>query len=154
MNTKICTKCEVKKFLKEFKKDKTRSNGKSSWCKVCHARAVAEYNKKNRDKANERNRKYRINNKEKVKLRRKYDKALRRARKKLATPSWIDLKSIKEFYNYCPEGYHVDHIIPLQHNLVCGLHTIDNLQYLSAKDNIKKNNYFDNTLNNNSWREL
>lgn len=66
--------------------------------------------------------------------------ASRKKRVKLATPKWADLKAIREFYFNCPEGYHVDHIIPLNGRIVSGLHTIANLQYLSATDNLKKSN--------------
>lgn len=57
-----------------------------------------------------------------------------------ATPSWSDKKAVREFCKACPPGYHVDHIFPLNGATVCGLHVIENLQYLPAKENISKSN--------------
>ncbi len=69
--------------------------------------------------------------------------AKRRALKLRATPAWADLEAIKQFYANCPEGYHVDHIIPLKGKNVCGLHVLNNLQYLPAKENLQKSNKYD-----------
>lgn len=66
--------------------------------------------------------------------------AKRRASKLNATPKWADLEAIKLFYKNCPKGYEVDHIIPLQGKEVCGLHVLNNLQYLSKHENRQKYN--------------
>jgi hypothetical protein len=63
-----------------------------------------------------------------------------RAAKLSAIAPWADLDKIAEIYNNCPEGYHVDHIFPLQGENSCGLHVENNLQYLPAKDNLSKSN--------------
>lgn len=68
--------------------------------------------------------------------------AKRRAKKLSATPYWANYEKISKFYENCPEGYHVDHIYPLQGKEVCGLHVLENLQYLPAIENIRKNNKF------------
>ena len=68
----------------------------------------------------------------------------RRATKLNAIVGWTNLEKIKEIYKNCPKGYHVDHIVPLQGENVSGLHVENNLQYLTAKQNIAKGNkYFE-----------
>src|SRR5580693_1086202 len=44
--------------------------------------------------------------------------ALERA---LATPKWVNIEAICEFYANRPKGYHVDHIVPIKGKNVCGL---------------------------------
>lgn len=108
----------------------------------------------------ERARAYYLANKEKVleqaKLRKLAnrdkvyaDKAKRRSIKLNALASWADLAIIRSIYKEAKLlreqtgiTYHVDHIIPLQHPLVCGLHCEANLQILTAYENLVKSNTF------------
>lgn len=64
----------------------------------------------------------------------------REAHIKIATPPWADTQKINEIYLARPFGFHVDHIYPLRSDWVCGLHVPENLQYLSAEENLKKGN--------------
>lgn len=62
---------------------------------------------------------------------------------KQRTPAWADKDAIRDFYKACPKGYHVDHRIPLRGRNVSGLHVMENLQYLPAVENMKKNNRYE-----------
>lgn len=66
--------------------------------------------------------------------------AKRRAAIRKRTPLWADMDAIKGIYANCPDGYHVDHIVPLQGKTVCGFHSHHNLQYLTAAENQRKFN--------------
>ncbi len=91
-----------------------------------------DWNSTNRDIRNS----YAKNNKSKF----AYQSAKRRAQKLLATPKWADVGKIKEMYDNRPDGYEVDHIIPLLGKDVCGLHVEANLQYLTVAENRSKSN--------------
>lgn len=66
--------------------------------------------------------------------------AQKRAKKFKATPPWADLEKVRAIYRARPAGQHVDHIVPLNSPIVCGLHWEGNLQYLPARDNMSKKN--------------
>ena len=59
-----------------------------------------------------------------------------RAKQKNATPDDANKILIKKIYELCPEGYEVDHVIALAEG---GLHHENNLQYLPAMENRRKN---------------
>lgn len=70
--------------------------------------------------------------------------------KKNRTVSWADDSKIAVFYREAQRltdltgiPHHVDHIIPLQGELVSGFHHEDNLQVLTQFENISKNNKYE-----------
>ncbi len=59
------------------------------------------------------------------------------ARRKYQTPIGEDIKAIQQFYLNCPNGYEVDHIMPISRG---GSHSLENLQYLTKEENRRKSN--------------
>jgi len=73
----------------------------------------------------------------------------RRKKRDKSIPPWADRKAIKAIYIKASQltietgvKHEVDHIIPSNHQLVCGLHVENNLQILTEYENTKKSNSF------------
>lgn len=71
----------------------------------------------------------------------------RLAKKYQATPKWRNTFFIGEIYHLAKlrtqclgVKHHVDHIVPLRHPLVCGLHVEHNLRVVPARVNQQKSN--------------
>jgi DNA-directed RNA polymerase subunit M/transcription elongation factor TFIIS len=146
LNLGFCSGCSSLHLKEAF-------HSNSFYCKECHKSYYIKNRKQRLDYSNsynkrseviERkkhyNREYAVSNKEKFREK----SAKRRAALLQRTPAWADVKKIKEIYYNCPEGYEVDHIIPLQGVYVCGLHIETNLQYLTPLENRQKSNKYDN----------
>lgn len=115
---KWCGHCRQVLAFSSFASNTAQKSGLNTYCKECQLKTT---------KVTQANRQS------------KY-----RAAQLQRTPSWANLEKIKEIYTTCPIGYHVDHIIPLQGELVCGLHVENNLQHLLAEDNLQKSNKYTN----------
>lgn len=132
---KHCGSCKAIKAKTEFTISKDTSDGLNRKCKYCNKVSNAYWYENNKDY----HRQYLINNRASFNL----NSAKRRAIEKSAIPSWANIEKIKEIYINCPEGYHVDHIVPLQGKYICGLHVESNLQHLTVEENLSKGNRFD-----------
>lgn len=105
-----------------------------------------EYYLKNKDKINSRGRDW---NKNKRDLKNSLT-AKRRASKKKATPKWLTAEHFSQILSFYTQAkllqketgvkYEVDHICPLQSDLVCGLHVPWNLQVIPKIENNQKSN--------------
>lgn len=144
-----CTICSKKKQTHEFYLRANGSVGEYK-CKLClsekrkdkyvndyenvrriNRKAVSEYQKRNKD----------IN---------AAKTALYNSRKNNRTPTWLskdDISKIKSIYKMCRAiskktevPHQVDHIVPLNGELVSGLHVPWNLQILPKSDNLSKSN--------------
>lgn len=75
--------------------------------------------------------------------------AERKARRRNATPAWANKAAIAALYELAQQRtaasgvpWHVDHIVPLKHPLVQGLHVEHNLRVIPGAENISKRNRF------------
>lgn len=138
-NYKCCNKCHEIKKLDNFHKNKSREDEYHAACKSCANTYHRVLHNATIEHQKERSKKYYNTHKKEALIK----AAFRRAELINRTPQWVDKTKIQEVYKNCPEGYHVDHVIPLNGDLVSGLHVPENLQYLTAKENLAKSNKFE-----------
>lgn len=121
---KYCSSCKEAHPTSEFSNNSSTDDGLQANCNSCRSTLNSGYYNNNKSSFIHKNN-------------------LRRANKLQATPIWANLDKIKDIYDNCPEGFHVDHVIPLNNDLVCGLHCELNLMPIPAKENLSKSNKFD-----------
>jgi hypothetical protein len=161
-----CSVCKSEKESAEFYADKRNTvKGVSSKCKECAKAYSKAHPEPYTEKSKERAKKWREDNlehcreQERVKRERNIDsyraasrmwsknnlhvKAERRALQKNSVPDWAESEKIRTVYQKARLfGMAVDHIVPLKHPLVCGLHVWSNLQLLDKGMNSSKRNYY------------
>lgn len=81
------------------------------------------------------------------------DRKNRRRKHRDASPAWLsvaDKEAMRATYRMAMQlskttgtPYVVDHIVPLRHPLVCGMHVPWNLQVMTREENLKKSNKHD-----------
>lgn len=140
-----CIDCAKKRSRQQYAKDpQAWKDGAMRW--------YAE----NRELVNARQREWRARNKDKRAAvckswnERNQDKraeAVARRRAKIFTPAWANKQAISGFYSEAKKieaetgvKHHVDHIVPLNSPIVCGLHVESNLQIIPASENVLKRN--------------
>lgn len=137
----------------------------SGQCSQCSRENSRSYRSKNLEYCRSKHQQWCINNKNTIRKNssnwaknnkaKKCEISIRYyASKMRAIPSWFDKKAVLEFYtqaellsNQTGILHHVDHIIPLQGELVCGLHVQNNLRVITMSENCSKgNNIIDELL--------
>lgn len=165
MSSKTCRTCNQEKVLDEFYcRQKPNGPYYNLDCKSCFSNRNRDYRKSNSEQVKLVEKTYWLKNKDKnrakskkhYELNKSFYKAKsseRRATKRQATPSWLSKRHKKEIQDLfwlaqdlrsvTGEEYHVDHIVPLTNEIVCGLHVPWNLQILPSDINLSKSNSFD-----------
>lgn len=135
---KRCSNCKIYKEVTKFTPSVTSTDGLQAWCHDCKQPKTNEYLRQNKPRMNAH-------------------RAKRRHRKAQATPNWANLDQVTEIYKEATNlkketgiAYEVDHLIPLKHELIVGLHVPSNLQILTRTENVRKHNKFTPFV----WSEL
>lgn len=161
LGSRVCLDCSPRKCEK-CNAQLTRH--KSTYCKTCKPLHIIEKSKlwytKNKAEKQAYDKIRQVTHKNSFKLAskkcRENNPAKRKAdfiKRKLLiaerTPSWANFKYMNIFYKIAKEEQlrtqrkvHVDHIVPINSKIVCGLHCEFNLQILFAEDNIRKSNHY------------
>lgn len=160
-----CKECRNAKLRAEFVADDAHRARVAAW-RAANPERRKEHElrgrQRNAARRNQHSREYRLANLEDMRARgRAWSKnnparanqinANRRAAKLRATPSWAESELeqlvISEAYRLAQlrtqmtsGAWHVDHIVPLRSDRVCGLHCAANLQVIPASVNQSKNN--------------
>lgn len=129
--------------IKEYRNSDEYKKRQFTWSK--------EWMTKNKDKYRSSKKKWHIENREYVLW---YNKQRSSKIRMASVGGSVYWREIGGIYRDCKQmnndagyiKYHVDHICPLQHRDICGLHVFWNLRIIDAKDNIKKNNKLDINL--------
>lgn len=166
--TSTCKQCK-KNYHKtwyennrEFRLEETKQYNKDNKDIVKERSKI--FREKNKERLNEESRqRYRKNKHKKKDYARNYYLSNQAAynyrtikRKMLliqATPTWARTEledfAISEMYDKAKRleeitgnSFHVDHIVPINSNIVCGLHCLENLQLLLASENLSKSNRY------------
>lgn len=151
-----CIKTRAKKW--HFGNREQSLKNKRNWA-LSHPEKIKEMGRSwraaNRDKANAFGRAYRVKNGDKLRAwfreysirwcRKNPDKVAtyRTNRRALArrVPKWADLWQMDNFYlSAITLGLTVDHIVPLNSKIVCGLHCDTNLALMDGRENTSKGN--------------
>jgi hypothetical protein len=149
LQIKSCSKCGAVKPADGFYSDPRTKEGLKSECKICHHKGAAAGVKKshatNLSSVRAAKRKWKLKNPDAVSA----GTAYRRARALSATMTWADPLAIESIYREARRLtketgilHHVDHEIPLQGDLVSGLHVEFNLRAIPATENLKKSNKY------------
>ena len=150
---KQCKSCSCKRAMKYYYQDHERAKQKGKEAKKREyylnteklLANSARYRKTESAKKRAKEWAKEYYSKPEVKARKNTEWAKRKATKLQATPKWTNQGYISLFYKLAQieaarigSKVHVDHIIPLQSQTVCGLHCEDNLQLLTEKVNLQK----------------
>jgi hypothetical protein len=161
-----CKVCGETKALDLFVKHNGCKDGRTHKCKECFNSHYRDYYKKNRGRVAATQKKSvekrRSEGKDVNKPARDYSKrnphhkryyaSQRRKHVKTATPNWLtkeQKEDIKRLHNLRMKleslfglKYHVDHIVPLRGDNICGLNVPWNLQILESSLNVAKRNIY------------
>ena len=150
---RMCSKCQTVKTFDNFRNRWHCQNKKwylVSHCKDCEKESRRSYQRKNLEYFRQQNRKYYKQWSEEYRNKRLLESHKRH--KRLKSVGWdleltdfvtTEAHELRKFRNLLTNfKWHVDHIIPLNGEIVSGLHVWNNLAVIPAVENLRKGNSY------------
>jgi 5-methylcytosine-specific restriction endonuclease McrA len=136
-----CWECRTRSNTKYHKENAVILRAKRDEFERMHKEKIKEQRALNYRQNIERERKRNADYNARFPEKRKAVKAVRKRKMKEAKPPWISWGSITRIYKEARErGLTVDHIVPLNNPIVCGLHVPWNLRLIKKEENLSKGN--------------
>ena len=159
---KYCAWCKTEKPLDGFHKHKGMRDGRLNKCGECVLLSVAAWRKKNPDARKIEN--IKVREKAGTLSRDKYFEKRKQNSigRKVSSSKYASKRRLQTEFYFCKEydtfvfeealklcqlreiatgfKWNVDHIVPLNHKIACGLHVADNFQVVPARWNFQKMN--------------
>lgn len=146
MPTKVCSVCGKPKSREQFHRRAVSYDGLQPHCKECHSVKGRQHYQQNKQEYINKAARWEVEKRQKDPVWANAWNAWTAVKNKSCIPPWVNftrdtLPVYQRLHAHCDvKTFVIDHVVPLNGVLVCGLHVPENLQIITKVANQRKGN--------------